>query len=184
MIKRSGFKQKFSDFGETSDRSVCFSSEQQNGSVLQLGTTSPGICSRCFHNNLASNVCLFISTNLPGSQSVAAYETGAVSTHFDSTIMAEAKLVSGSASIMCSEANKSSVIESAEVSDISFRSQGIQSECMVAINRQLTAKGFSRKLEIYCQPPGGPVQEKNMLVNSDSLVAGVVKDRLICIQHL
>ena len=150
VIKRSGSKQNFSDLGETFDRSVRFSSEQQNGSVLQLGTTSPGICSRCFHNNLASNVCLCISTNLPGSQSVAAYETGAVSTHFDSTTMAEATLVSGSASVMCSEAytvtNNSSVIESAEVSDISSRSQGIQSECMVAINRQLTAKGFSRRV--------------------------------------
>ena len=101
-----------------------------------------------FFNNLALNVCLCISTNLPGSKGVVAHETGAVSTHADSTTMAEATLVSESASVRCSEAymatNNSSAIESAEVSDISSRSQGIQSELMVAINRQLTAKGFSR----------------------------------------
>ena len=90
--------------GETFDRSVCFSSEQQNAYVLQLGTTSSGLCSRCFLNNLTLNVCLCISTNLPGSQGVGAHETGAVSTHSDSTTMAEATLVSGSASVMCSEA--------------------------------------------------------------------------------
>ena len=72
-------------WGETFDRSVCSSSEQQNAYVLQLGTTSSGLCSRCFLNNLTLNVCLCISTNPPGSQGVGAHETGAVSTHSDST---------------------------------------------------------------------------------------------------
>ena len=188
VIKRYGSKQNNSDVGETFDKSLCFNSEQQSGSVLQLGTTSSGICSKCFLNNLASNVCLCISTNLTGSQGLAAHETGTVSTHSDSTTMAKATLVSRSASDMCSKAytatNNNSVFESAEVSNISSRSQGIQSECMVAINRQLTAKGFPRGVRDLLSASWRSGKENIMPVNSDSLVAGAVKDRLICIQHL
>ena len=43
---------------------------------------------------------------------------------------------------------------------------------------------FHKELEVYCQHHGGQVLRKTTLVNSSSSVAGVVKNKLIYIQHL
>ena len=43
---------------------------------------------------------------------------------------------------------------------------------------------FHKELEVYCQHHGGQVLRKTILVNSSSSVAGVVKNKLIYIQHL
>lgn len=45
-------------------------------------------------------------------------------------------------------------------------------------------RAFQRKLEICCLPPGDLVHRKTTLVISDSSVVGVLKNRLIHIQHL
>ena len=43
---------------------------------------------------------------------------------------------------------------------------------------------FHKELEVYCQHRGGQVLRKTTLVNSSSSVAGVVRNKLIYIQHL
>ena len=43
---------------------------------------------------------------------------------------------------------------------------------------------FHKELKVYCQHHGGQVLRKTTLVNSSSSVAGVVKNKLIYIQHL
>ena len=48
----------------------------------------------------------------------------------------------------------------------------------------LQQKVFRRGLETYCQPHGGQVHRRTTLVNSNSLIAGVVENKLIHIQHL
>ena len=124
--------------------------EQENGPVLQLGTTSASLCGRCVLNNMGSNVCICVPANLSSSQGVGAHEAGALQNHSDSTPVAETSLVSRVTPAMCSKSNTStnhsSNVESTGISDISSQSQGIQSQCMVAINRQLSTKGFSQRV--------------------------------------
>ena len=149
-VERHHSEQNFSNLGEANDRSICFFPEQENGSVLQLGTSSSSLCSRCILNNLESNVCICVPAIMPSSQGVGAHETGAVSNCIDSSSVAQTALVSGSATIVCSEsdpiANHTANAESAGNGDLSSESQGIQPQCMVAINRQLSAKGFSQRV--------------------------------------
>ena len=103
-----------------------------------------------FFNNLESNVCICVPAIMPSSQGVGAHETRAVSNCIDGSSVAQTALVSGSATIVCSEsdpiANHTANAESAGNGDLSFESQGIQPQCMVAINRQLSAKGFSQRV--------------------------------------
>ena len=148
--ERFNSEENFSNLGEANDRSLCLLPEQENGPVLQLGTTSASLCGRCVLNNMGSNVCICVPANLSSSQGVGAHEAGALQNHSDSTPVAETSLVSRVTPAMCSKSNTStnhiSNVESTGISDISSQSQGIQSQCMVAINRQLSTKGFSQRV--------------------------------------
>ena len=57
-------------------------------------------------------------------------------------------------------------------------------ECMVAINRQLFANSFSQEVRNLFPHLGEQALKKSILVNSSSSVVGVVRSKLIHIQHL
>ena len=57
-------------------------------------------------------------------------------------------------------------------------------ECMVAINRQLFANGFSQEVRNLFTHLGEQALKKSILINSSSSVVGVVRSKLIHIQHL
>ena len=99
---------------------------------------------------MESNVCVCIPTNLPDSQSFGTHEAGTLSDNSDSSSMAKKTLVSGSTAVVHCKSNQvtsnTQSLESTKHDYISSGSQGVQSECMVAINRQLSANGFSQKV--------------------------------------
>ena len=140
----------FSDLGSSNNRSLCIVSQQEDGHLLHLGPSSPGVRCRCVFGDMESNVCVCIPTNLPDSQSFGTHEAGTLSGNFDSSSMAKKTLVSGSTAVVHCKSNQvtsnTQSLESTKHDYISSGSQGVQSECMVTINRQLSANGFSQKV--------------------------------------
>ena len=71
--------------GKTFNRSLCIISQQEDGHLLHLGPPSPSVCCGCFFRDMGQDVRLCFSSNLSGSQSLAAYKKGTVSTHSHSS---------------------------------------------------------------------------------------------------
>ena len=98
---------------------------------------------------MGSNVCKCVSANMPCSQGVGTHETGTLPTHSDSSPVVKTSLVSGFTTAMCSKFNTSTNhttnVETPGFSDLSSKSQSVQPQCMVAINRQLPTKDFSQR---------------------------------------
>ena len=149
-LERYSVEEIFSDLGSSNNRSLCIVSQQEDGHLLHLGPSSPGVRCRCAFGDMESNVCVCIPTNLPDSQSFGTHEAGTLSGNFDSSSMAKKTLVSGSTAVVHCKSNQVTSntlsLESTKHDYISSGSQGVQSECMVAINRQLSANGFSQKV--------------------------------------
>ena len=149
-LERYSVEENFSDLGSSNNRSLCIVSQQEDGHLLHLGPSSPGVRCRCVFGDMESNVCVCIPTNLPDSQSFGTHEAGTLSGNFDSSSMAKKTLVSGSTAVVHCKSNQvtsnTQSLESTKHDYISSGSQGVQSECMVAINRQLSANGFSQKV--------------------------------------
>ena len=149
-LERYSVEENFSDLGSSNNRSLCIVSQQEDGHLLHLGPSSPGVRCRCVFGDMESNVCVCILTHLPDSQSFGTHEAGTLSGNFDSSSMAKKTLVSGSTAVVHCKSNQvtsnTQSLESTKHDYISSGSQGVQSECMVAINRQLSANGFSQKV--------------------------------------
>ena len=149
-LEQCSFKSNLSYLGETFDRSLCIISQQEDGHLLHLGPSSPSLRCRCFLSNMESNVCVCVPANLPDSQSFGTHEARTMSGHSDSAAMAKKTLVSGSTKIVHCKSNQvtrdSQSLESTKHNNISSGSQSVQSECMAAINRHLSASGFSQEV--------------------------------------
>ena len=149
-LEQCSFKSNLSYLGETFDRSLCIISQQEDGHLLHLGPSSPSLRCRCFLSDMESNVCVWVPANLPDSQSFGTHEARTMSGHSDSAAMAKKTLVSGSTTIVHCKSNQvtrdSQSLESTKHNNISSGSQSVQSECMAAINRHLSASGFSQEV--------------------------------------
>ena len=129
---------------------LCIISQQEDGHLLHLGPSSPSLRCRCFLSDMESNVCVYVPANLPDSQSFGTHEARTMSGHSDSAAMAKRTLVSGSTTIVHCKSNQvtrdSQSLESTKHNNISSGSQSVQSECMAAINRHLSASGFLQEV--------------------------------------
>lgn len=121
-------------------------SQQEDGHLLHLGPASLSVSCRCFFNKLESNVFVCIPSDLPNSQGFAAHETLPLPDDSNCSTVAKEMLVSGYSETMhCQSkqvASETLLTETTQYNNIPSGSQSLQSECMVAIDRQFATKGF------------------------------------------
>jgi hypothetical protein len=125
---------------------------------------------------------------LSDPSSNTAHETVSLQDNNDSAILAETSLVSGIATNVSGPSNQASNMAkpftATKLANFPSKSGSVQTDCMAAINREFRAKGFSKKVRKLLTASWRSGTQKIMLPNLKDSVAGVVRNKLIRIQHL
>ena len=186
-LERYSVEENFSDLGSSNNRSLCIVSQQEDGHLLHLGPSSPGVRCRCVFGNMESNVCVCIPTNLPdfflehmkqGHCQVILIAPQWPRRHWYPDLL----------QLCIANPIKLPVTHNplSQPNTIIYHPDpkvfNLNAWLLSTDNSLQTA--FHRKLETYCSHLGEQALKKTILVNSSSSVVGVVGNKLIHIQHL
>ncbi|KAH3851846.1 hypothetical protein DPMN_094333 [Dreissena polymorpha] len=114
-----------------------------------MDSTPCGSSIGCIDNFMGQNVCICISSDLPGSTSLAVHETISMHNHTDCPNLAQTPLVPGTITVVssksdCINSSRQSV-EPSSVSESTPKPKSVSISGMVAIDKHLSTEGFPKK---------------------------------------
>ena len=181
--------QKFvSPLGKSCIRPVCLDRQSQDSNFLFMGPPPSSISNGCSVNILGQDDSIFVSANMPDSQSPSTHVTIPLSSSVNITTMAKTTLVHNTASNARSSSNKVTSnkrnAKSNQNKHISPKPRNIQSDGMVALNRGFKTKCFSRRVRELLSASWQLGTQKDYTSKFKSSIVGVVNSKKIPIQSL